>query len=223
MDAKTVFFYLFSAVLLFAAFRVITARNPVHAVLNLILAFSQAAAIWLLLKAEFLGIALVLVYLGAVMVLFLFVVMMLDINIDTVRKGFWRHFPLAAFIGALVAFEMGAVLMTGFRGMEEPKAMAVVVDAAGKVIPYSNTRELGKLLYTEYLYPVEIAAVILLVAMIAAIALTLRHRKDSKAVSPTQQIRVRASDRLKIVKMDAVQKPVAPAAAEEEPTTEEKK
>ncbi len=223
MDAKTVFFYLFSAVLLFAAFRVITARNPVHAVLNLILAFSQAAAIWLLLKAEFLGIALVLVYLGAVMVLFLFVVMMLDINIDTVRKGFWRHFPLAAFIGALVAFEMGAVLMTGFRGMEEPKAMAVVVNAAGKVIPYSNTRELGKLLYTEYLYPVEIAAVILLVAMIAAIALTLRHRKDSKAVSPTQQIRVRASDRLKIVKMDAVQKPVAPAAAEEEPTTEEKK
>ncbi|QNP48067.1 NADH-quinone oxidoreductase subunit J [Diaphorobacter aerolatus] len=223
MDAKTVFFYLFSAVLLFAAFRVITARNPVHAVLNLILAFSQAAAIWLLLKAEFLGIALVLVYLGAVMVLFLFVVMMLDINIDTVRKGFWRHFPLAAFIGALIAFEMGAVLMTGFRGMEEPKAAAVVVDAAGKVIPYSNTKELGKLLYTEYLYPVEIAAVILLVAMIAAIALTLRQRKDSKAVSPSQQIRVRASDRLKVVKMDAVQKPVAPAAPQAEPTPEEKK
>ena len=223
MDAKTAFFYLFSAVLLFAAFRVITARNPVHAVLNLILAFSQAAAIWLLLKAEFLGIALVLVYLGAVMVLFLFVVMMLDINIDTVRQGFWRHFPLAAFIGALVAFEMGAVLMSGFRGMEEPKAAAVVLDAAGKVIPYSNTKELGKLLYTEYLYPIEIAAVILLVAMIAAIALTLRQRKDSKATSASEQIRVRASDRLKVVKMDAVQKPVAPAAPEAVPAAEEKK
>ena len=223
MDAKTAFFYLFSVVLLIAAFRVITARNPVHAVLNLILAFSQAAAIWLLLKAEFLGIALVLVYLGAVMVLFLFVVMMLDINIDTVRKGFWRHFPLAAFIGALIAFEMGAVLMTGFRGMEEPKALTVVLDAAGKVVPYSNTKELGKLLYSEYLYPIEIAAVILLVAMIAAIALTLRQRKDSKAVSPSQQIRVRASDRLTVVKMAVTQKPVAPAAPEAEPATEEKK
>ncbi|WP_313300129.1 NADH-quinone oxidoreductase subunit J [Diaphorobacter sp.] len=223
MDAKTAFFYLFAAVLLFAAFRVITARNPVHAVLNLILAFSQAAAIWLLLKAEFLGIVLVLVYLGAVMVLFLFVVMMLDIKIDTVRQGFWRHFPLAAFIGALIAFEMGAVLMTGFRGMEEPKAMAVAFDAAGKVIPYSNTKELGKLLYTEYLYPIEIAAVILLVAMIAAIALTLRHRKDSKAVNPAQQIRVRAADRLTVVKVPVTQKPVAPVVPEAEPAAEEKK
>ena len=220
MDAKTGFFYLFSVVLLFAAFRVITARNPVHAVLHLILAFSQAAAVWLLLKAEFLAIVLVLVYLGAVMVLFLFVVMMLDIHIDTVRKGFWKHFPLAATVGALIALQMAAVLMVGFSGMEEPKAVAATVDAAGQVVQYSNAKALGKLLYTEYLYPVEIAAVILLVAMIAAIALTLRQRKDSKAINPSMQVRVRAGDRLQVVKIAATQKaaaeaPVAAAATEE--------
>lgn len=216
MDAKTGFFYLFSAVLLFAAFRVITARNPVHAVLNLILAFSQAAAIWLLLKAEFLGIALILVYLGAVMVLFLFVVMMLDIKIENLHKGFWKHFPFAALIGGVVIFEMGMVLMNGFGDMEEPRAALDAVNAAGQVVQYSNTHALGKLLYTEYLYPVEIAAVILLVAMIAAIALTLRKRKDSKAVNPAQQIRVRASDRIKLVKVDVTkpaQQPDAEAAA----------
>ena len=222
MDAKTGFFYLFSVVLLFAAFRVITARNPVHAVLYLILAFSQAAAVWLLLKAEFLAIALVLVYLGAVMVLFLFVVMMLDIHIDTVRKGFWKHFPLAATVGALIALEMAAVLMGGFRSMEEPKAIATVVDAAGQAVPFSNAKALGKLLYTEYLYPVEIAAAILLVAMIAAIALTLRQRKDSKAINPAMQIRVRAADRLAVVKVAATQKPAAPEAPAA-PAAEEKK
>jgi NADH-quinone oxidoreductase subunit J len=221
MDAKTGFFYLFSVVLLFAAFRVITARNPVHAVLHLILAFSQAAAIWLLLKAEFLAIVLVLVYLGAVMVLFLFVVMMLDIHIDTIRKGFWRHFPLAAFVGAMIALEMAAVLIGGFRGMDEPKAAAVVLDAAGQVVPYSNAKALGKLLYTEYLYPVEIAAVILLVAMIAAIALTLRQRKDTKAIDPSTQVRVRARDRLQVVKLAATQKPGPEVASE--PAGEEKK
>ncbi|MFN7154239.1 MAG: NADH-quinone oxidoreductase subunit J [Acidovorax sp.] len=221
MDAKTGFFYFFSVVLLFAAFRVITARNPVHAVLYLILAFSQAAAVWLLLKAEFLAIALVLVYLGAVMVLFLFVVMMLDVHIDSVRKGFWKHFPLAATIGALIALEMAAVLMGGFRGMDEPKAAVAAVNAAGQAVQYSNTKALGILLYTEYLYPVEIAAVILLVAMIAAIALTLRQRKDSKAINPSQQVRVRASDRLELVKVTATQKP-APAALTE-PSAEEKK
>ena len=221
MDAKTGFFYFFSVVLLFAAFRVITARNPVHAVLFLILAFSQAAAVWLLLKAEFLAIALVLVYLGAVMVLFLFVVMMLDIRIDSVRKGFWKHFPLAATVGALIALEMAAVLMGGFRAMDEPKAVVTALDAAGQVIPYSNTKALGKLLYTEYLYPVEIAAVILLVAMIAAIALTLRQRKDSKAINPGTQVRVRASDRLTVVKVPVTQKPAAEALAE--PAAEEKK
>ena len=221
MDAKTGFFYLFSVVLLFAAFRVITARNPVHAVLHLILAFSQAAAIWLLLKAEFLAIVLVLVYLGAVMVLFLFVVMMLDIHIDTIRKGFWKHFPLAAFVGALIALEMAAVVIGGFRGMDEPKAAAVVLDAAGQVVPYSNAKALGNLLYTEYLYPVEIAAVILLVAMVAAIALTLRQRKDTKAIDPSMQVRVRARDRLQVVKLAATQKPGPEVASE--PAGEEKK
>ena len=221
MDAKTGFFYLFSVVLLFAAFRVITARNPVHAVLHLILAFSQAAAIWLLLKAEFLAIVLVLVYLGAVMVLFLFVVMMLDIHIDTIRKGFWKHFPLAAFVGALIALEMAAVVIGGFRGMDEPKAAAVVLDAAGQVVPYSNAKALGKLLYTEYLYPVEIAAVILLVAMVAAIALTLRQRKDTKAIDPSMQVRVRARDRLQVVKLAATQKPGPEVASE--PAGKEKK
>ena len=221
MDANTGFFYLLSVVLLFAAFRVITARNPVHAVLHLILAFSQAAAIWLLLKAEFLAIVLVLVYLGAVMVLFLFVVMMLDIHIDTIRKGFWKHFPLAAFVGALIALEMAAVVIGGFRGMDEPKAAAVVLDAAGQVVPYSNAKALGKLLYTEYLYPVEIAAVILLVAMVAAIALTLRQRKDTKAIDPSMQVRVRARDRLQVVKLTATQKPGPEVASE--PAGEEKK
>ncbi len=221
MDVKTGFFYLFSAVLLYAAFRVITARNPVHAVLYLILAFSQAAGVWLLLKAEFLAITLVLVYLGAVMVLFLFVVMMLDIRIDTVRRGFWRHFPLAALIGALVAFEMAAVLMIGFRGVEEPKAVAALVNASGQVVPYSNTQALGRLMYTEYLYPVEIAAVILLVAMISAIALTLRERKDVKASDVAVQLSARARDRLVVVKMPVTQ--AAQPLSDSDSSAEEKK
>ncbi len=198
MDIRTGFFYLFSAVLLFAAFRVITARNPVYAALYLVLAFSQAAAVWILLKAEFLAISLVLVYVGAVMVLFLFVVMMLDINVDALRAGFWKHFPLAATVGALIALEMAAVLMGGFRMGEEPRALPAAAQAAAQV---SNTKELGKLLYTQYLYPLEIAAVILLVAIIAAIALTLRERKDSRRQDPSQQVRVRAGDRLQVVKL----------------------
>ncbi len=221
MDAKTGFFYLFSVVLLYAAFRVISARNPVHAVLHLILAFSQASGLWFLLKAEFLAIALVLVYLGAVMVLFLFVVMMLDIDVEGMRQGFWRHFPLAATIGALIAFEMAVVLMGGFRGVEEPKAVAAAVNAAGQAVALSNTKELGLLMYTRYLYPVEIAAVILLVAMIAAIALTLRSRKDTKAINPAIQVRVRAADRMHIVKMAATQQ--APEASADESAVEEKK
>lgn len=220
MDAKTGFFYLFSAVLLFAAFRVVTARNPVHAVLNLILAFSQASAIWLLLKAEFLAIALVLVYLGAVLVLFLFVVMMLDIRIDAVRQGFWKHFPLAAIIGAVVTLEMAMVLMGGFSGMDDPKPVADMVNAAGQVVPYSNTHALGKLLYTQYLYPIEIASVILLVAMITAIALTLRKRKDNKSINVSLQVRVRAEDRVSLVKLPATK---APVAAAPEVVVEEKK
>ena len=217
MDVKTGFFYFFSLVLLFAAFRVITARNPVHAVLYLMLAFSQAAAVWLLLKAEFLAITLVLVYLGAVMVLFLFVVMMLDINIDSVRRGFWKHFPLAATVGVLIALEMAAVLM-GVRWTDESRGGAQL-NAAGQVVQVSNTMAVGKLLYTEYLYPLQIAATILLVAMIAAIALTLRQRKDSKHINPALQIRVKARDRVTLVKVAATQAapdaPTAPASAEE--------
>jgi NADH-quinone oxidoreductase subunit J len=204
MDIQAGFFYLFSAVLLFASFRVITARNPVYAALYLVLAFFQAAAVWILLKAEFLAISLVLVYVGAVMVLFLFVVMMLDINVDSLRAGFWKHFPLAAIVGVVIALEMAAVLMGGFRPAEPNAgpATAQAAQAGGAALAQvSNTKELGKLLYTQYLFPLEIAAVILLVAIIAAIALTLRERKDSKHMDPGEQVKVRASDRLRIVKM----------------------
>jgi NADH-quinone oxidoreductase subunit J len=203
MDIKTGFFYLFSAILLFASFRVITAKNPVHAALFLVLAFFQASGIWMLLKAEFLSIALVLVYVGAVMVLFLFVVMMLDINMDKIRDGFWRHFPLAATIGVVIALEMIWVIMGNVRKSEPAQVATSAVQAAGQAIgQYSNTKELGKLLYTQYLYPVQIAAVILLVAIVAAIALTLRGRKDSKHVSPHDQIKVKARDRMEIIKME---------------------
>jgi len=198
MEFQTGFFYFFSAVLLFAAFRTITARSPVHAVLFLMLAFSQAAAIWLLLKAEFLGITLVLVYLGAVMVLFLFVVMMLDINVEEMRQGFWKHFPLAAVLGALIGTELIGVLYVGYPEMVvAPEVAQTAMHAAD----HNNTRELGKLMYSEYLGAVEIAAVLLLVAMFAAIALTLRNRKDSKAIDPSLQVKVRAADRLQVVSL----------------------
>ena len=214
MDVKTGFFYLFALVMLFAAFRVVTARNPVHAVLYLMLTFSQAAGIWLLLKAEFLAIVQVLVYLGAVMVLFLFVVMMLDIHIDTLRQGFWRHFPLALAMGALISLEMAVVLFGGFRAGDAPVVPETVTNAAGQVVQYSNSQELGSILYTEYLYPIEIAAVILLVAMITAIGLTLRERKDTKKIDPADQVRVRARDRMEVVKLAATQAPVAVPAVE---------
>ena len=222
MDIKTGFFYLFSAVLLFAAFRVITARNPVYAALYLVLAFFQASAVWLLLKAEFLAISLVLVYVGAVMVLFLFVVMMLDINVDALRAGFWKHFPVAGTVGVIIALEMAWVLMGGFRQVEEPRigpaaaqVAAGATAASGTAAQVSNTKELGKLLYTDYLFPLEVAAVILLVAIIAAIALTLRQRKDSRHMDPGLQVKVRARDRLQIVKMPPVvaAPPVQPAAS----------
>ena len=231
MDVQSALFYAFSAVLLFAAFRVITARNPVHAALYLVLTFFQASGVWMLLQAEFLSISLVLVYVGAVMVLFLFVVMMLDINIDSIRQGFWNHFPLAATIGAVVALELAAVLLGGFRVSEPastvPAAVmptlvasaagmaASAVDVGHVVLPQvSNTKTLGVLLYTEYLYPVQVAAVILLVALIAAIALTLRARKDSKNQNAGDQVRVKARDRVTVLKIDPV-KP-ASAAAEQE-------
>ena len=212
MDAKAGFFYLFSIVLLFAAFRVITARNPVHAVLFLMLAFSQASGVWLLLRAEFLAITLVLVYLGAVMVLFLFVVMMINLNMDGLRQGFWKHFPLAALIGVVIALEMSYVLMGGFR--EPPKGLTASQAAVG--LSTNNTMELGKLLYTQYIYPLEIAAVILLVAIISAIALTLRRRKDSRAVDPSVQVVVKARDRMEVVKLEATKAPVAPVAVDTE-------
>ena len=218
MDVKTAFFYAFSAVLLFAAFRVITARNPVHAALFLVLSFFQAAMIWMLLKAEFLAITLVLVYVGAVMVLFLFVVMMMDINGESIRQGFWKHFPSAAVVGVLIALEMAAVLMGGFRVSEEPQVAAVPGQAVAQL---SNTRELGKVLYTEYVYPLEIAAAILLVAMIAAIALTLRQRKDSKFVSPSDQVRVKSRDRLTVLSMQATQAAL-PQTDDITPTSESK-
>lgn len=210
MDYQAGFFYLFSAVLLFAAYRVITARNPVHAVLYLMLAFSQAAAVWLLLKAEFLGITLVLVYLGAVMVLFLFVVMMLDINIDAIRKGFWKHFPLAVILGVLVSAELIAVLWAGFPRLTVNELAAT---SAMHAADHSNTHALGVLLYQHYLYPIQVAAVVLLVAMITAIALTLRQRKDSKAINPGIQVKVKAADRLVVVPMAATR--AAEPAAEQ--------
>ncbi len=213
MDVKTGLFYLFAAVLLFAAFRVITARNPVYAALYLVLAFFQASAIWLLLKAEFLAISLVLVYVGAVMVLFLFVVMMLDVNLDSIRRGFWHSVLLAGGIGVVIALQMSYVLLGGFRPSEQPRSNAALELATSEV---SNTKELGKLLYTEYLYPLEIAAVILLVAIIAAIALTLRQRKDSKYANPADQVRVRSRDRMTVVKLAAT-RPAAPPVPESSP------
>lgn len=221
MPTQTVFFYLFSAVLLFAALRVVTSRNPVHAVLYLMLSFSQAAAIWLLLAAEFLAITLVLVYLGAVMVLFLFVVMMLDIRIDRLRQGFWKHMPLAALLGFVVIGEMAAVLIAGYGPIEQAHAMEAVAAAGG-----SNSKALGQLLYTQYVWPVQIAAVILLVAMIAAIALTLRGRKESKFVDPSRQVHVRAADRLQMVKLEPAklaEPPAPPAPPEGQAASEEKK
>ena len=207
MNTITALFYVFSAVLLFASFRVITARSTVHAALFLVLAFFNAACVWMLLRAEFLAIALVLVYVGAVMVLFLFVVMMLDLNTDGLREGFWRHLPLAGLIGAVIALEMALVLMRGFRVQNAPVPPA-------KDIELGNTRLLGLELYTDYLYPLQIAAVLLLVAIIAAIALTLRARKDSRQLSASVQLRAKKADRLRIVKLaPTIEKPSEPPPA----------
>jgi len=190
---ETAIFYLFAAILVLAALRVITARNPVHAALFLVLAFFTASAIWLLLRAEFLAITLVVVYVGAVMVLFLFVVMMLDINLERLREGFWQYLPLGAAVGVLMAAEMAAVLVGRWFGLSTPP----------RALPagYSNTKELGRLIYTDYAYAFEIAAVVLLVAIIAAIALTLRGRKDARSQDPSQQVRTRRADRVRLVKM----------------------
>ncbi|TCS39582.1 NADH dehydrogenase subunit J [Paucimonas lemoignei] len=214
MEFTTALFYAFSAVMIIAALRVITARNPVHAALFLVLSFFSASALWLLLKAEFLAIVLVLVYVGAVMVLFLFVVMMLDINLEKLREGFWGYLPLAAGIGVVVVLQMAAVIWRGFLTPDH------VVPAASATI--GTTKELGKLIYTQYIYAFEIAAVILLLAIVAAVALTLRRRKDVKHFDPSAALKAKASERVRIVKMKAEsnrdngqsvgEQPAAPAA-----------
>lgn len=196
IEFKTVLFYLFSAVMLFAALRVITARNPVHAVLFLVLAFFNAGGIWMLLQAEFLAITLVMVYVGAVMVLFLFVVMMLDINIERLRQGFWSYLPLGLLIGLLMLGEMILVLGSGYFGAEMFPGNEVAANV-------SNTKELARLLFTDYFFPFELASIVLLVAVIVAVMLTLRKRGDSKAMHPSDQIKVQRNDRIRILKMDA--------------------
>jgi len=193
-DPQTIFFYAFATVLVIAALRVITAKNPVHAALFLVLAFFNAAGIWMLLKAEFLSIALILVYVGAVMVLFLFVVMMLDLDVAHLRSQFKQFIPVASIVGAVIVAEMTLVLVRGFVGTTRPYPMAV---PPGE----SNTMSLGKLIYGEYVFAFEIAGVILLVAIVAAVALTLRRRKDHKTQDIGSQIRTQASDRLRIVSM----------------------
>lgn len=204
MNFETVIFYLLSALTAFAALRVITSRNPVHAALFLVLTFFSTAGIWMLLEAEFLALTLVLVYVGAVMVLFLFVVMMLDINLERLRVGFWKWFPFAVVLAVILLVEMVMVLgssQTAGTGLPG-KGMQVVQHAAN----YSNTKELGRLIYTEYVYAFELAAVLLLVAIVAAIALTLRHRRGTKSQEQSQQVLVRRNDRVRLVSVTLVPK-----------------
>ncbi len=199
MSIETMLFYFFAAVTVLAALRVITARNPLHAVLFRVLAFVSSAGIWLLLEAEFLAIALVLVYVGAVMVLFLFVVMMLDINIEQLRVGFLRWLPAGLLLAALIGVQMVWVLGAKETSAGMPTAVTHAAD-------YSNTKELGRLIYTDYVYPFELAAVLLLVAMVAAIALTLRKRRDAKRQDVSQQLKVRREDRVRIVSVPSAKK-----------------
>ena len=197
MDFALAAFYVAAAVLVFAALRVVTAKNPVHAALWLVLAFFSSAVVWLLLYAEFLAITLVLVYVGAVMVLFLFVVMMLDVNFEKLRAGFKKHLPVAGVVGALVAIEM--ILVVGAREFGRGQVTPPGPPPAG----YSNTKELGRVLYTDYVFAFELAAVLLLVAIVAAIALTLRKRKETRYQEPAEQVAVTKADRLRIVRMKA--------------------
>lgn len=207
MDFVTALFYAFSAILILAATQVITARSPVHAALFLVLSFFSAAGIWLLLKAEFLAIVLVLVYVGAVMVLFLFVVMMLDINLDKLREGFWGRLPLAAIVGVIVALEMSAVLVSGFMRTDNHVAVN-----AGNI---GDTKALGIEIFTNYVFAFEVAAAILLLAIVAAVALTLRRRKDSKYFDPAEAVKVKRNDRVRIVAMKAESDRASGASATE--------
>lgn len=195
---EQIIFYCFSAVLIFAATMVITVRNPVRAALFLVLAFFTSAGIWLLLEAEFLALTLVLVYVGAVMVLFLFVVMMLDINLSSLQEGFTRYLPLGILVAALITLEMLAVLGAAHFGLD------IVPSPVPRPDDYSNTKAIGLLLYTAYVYPFEIASIILTVAIVAAITLTLRDNKSRKTQRVSEQVKVRSEDRVRIVKMDSV-------------------
>jgi len=195
MELKTAIFYVLAAILVAASLRVITAKNPVHAVLFLVLGFFTAGGLWLLLQAEFLAIVLVVVYVGAVMVLFLFVVMMLNIDVERLRKGFWGHLPVAIGVGGLMVFEMALVLTGRYFG---PEALP---EPAGPAAGYSNTKELGRLLFSDYVYPFELASVILLVAIIAAVVLTKRPAKDKKEQNIGKQIAVQRNDRVRVVAM----------------------
>jgi NADH-quinone oxidoreductase subunit J len=192
MNLPTLMFYLLSAITLFAALRVITSRNPVHAALFLVLGFFSTAGIWLLLEAEFLALTLILVYVGAVMVLFLFVVMMLDINLERLRVGFWKWFPFAAILAVILVVEMVMVLGSG-------QTAATGAEVVKHAANYSNTKELGRLIYTDYVYAFELAAVLLLVAIVAAIALTLRRRAGTKSQDQAEQNQVRRNDRVRLV------------------------
>ncbi|SDD26162.1 NADH dehydrogenase subunit J [Cupriavidus sp. YR651] len=208
MELTTAIFYAFALVLVLSALKVITAKNPVHSALFLVLAFFTAAAIWMILKAEFLAILLVLVYVGAVMVLFLFVVMMIDIDIEHLRRDFWTYVPLASVVGALIIAEMAIVLVRNFIG-----TTAAALPAGSQDPNYSNTGALGKVIYSDYVYAFEVAGIILLVAIIAAVALTLRRRKDVKAQDVSRQLRTRRDDRVRIVSMPAEGRAEADATA----------
>ncbi len=186
-------FYLFAIVLIFASIRVVTVKNPVHAALFLILSFFTASALWILLNAEFLAITLVLVYVGAVMVLFLFVIMMAKLDIENLRKGFWSNLSVALPVGLLIIFEMSTVLIYSFSNIKQEASFQ---------ISSSNTYQLGMRIYTEYFYPFQIAAVLLLLAMIAAIALTLRSRKDVRGQNPSEQVKVNPKERVSLVNLN---------------------
>jgi NADH-quinone oxidoreductase subunit J len=213
MSFQEFVFWVLAGILVFAAVRVITARNPVHCALFLVLAFVSCSGLWLLLQAEFLAIVLVLVYVGAVMVLFLFVVMMLDINLARMREGLFTYLPLGLVVAALMVMEMGLVLWAQNVEVQVAPPPALPAD-------YSNTKELGRLLYTEYVYPFEIAAVILLVAIVAAIALTLRRRKNTRYQNPSLQVSVRREDRVRLVSMPPVRPEPEPAAAPAQDTAQ---
>jgi NADH-quinone oxidoreductase subunit J len=199
MEFTTVLFYIFALLLVVSGLKVITSRNPVSSALFLVLAFFNAAAIWMLLQAEFLAILLVLVYVGAVMVLFLFVVMMLDINMDVLRKDFKRFVPMATLVGAIIVIETALILWHGYGATAT--VLRDTTSAANGMAGWSNTRIIGKVIYTDYIFAFEIAGLILLVAIIAAISLTIREKKDNKHQKVSDQVNVRAKDRVRIVKM----------------------